>query len=314
MKKFTIIFINILIILILYFIFEYIIYKNYFIERYDIVRPFIKERKINNLFVLERFDKEELYNNEFKKSPVLLLGCSYTRGGWIPEETYAKKLSRLTKRPVYNWGRAGAGPEFVLGLIEEEEQNHILKNYQPEIIIYTYMFNHIHRLGYWDYYDILRKNGIMDYKGPKFLYNSYIYSYIRNTQFSKEYVEKKTYELQMKIFKCLVQKCKKLFPQSKFVFLLYYDINYDLSEGFTGSNGKNQKMIDEEFEVLYSDKFKQDLENLGTTVITTEELIGRKMDREEDRVPKTIDKNSYPHPSEKAWDEILPKLVKKLNL
>ena len=106
------------------------------------------------------------------------------------------------------------------------------------------------------------------------------------------------------------KQCDKLFPGSKFVVLLYSDVNKDLCEELL-SPGEDS--INRQFEILYSDDFRKNLEKIGITVISTEELIGRKMDREEDRVPSSIDPN-HPHPSASAWDEIVPALVKRLNL
>ena len=132
-----------------------------------------------------------------------------------------------------------------------------------------------------------------------------------NDKFMQSISRKELYDLQIKVYKAIIQETKKLYPDSKFVFLIYCDKNEDIVQ--IESWNVPQKEINEEFEILYSDKFKKDIENLGATVITTEELIGRKMDKEEDRIPKSIDEN-YPHPSEKAWDKIVPKLVQRLNL
>ena len=58
-------------------------------------------------------------------------------------------------------------------------------------------------------------------------------------------------------------------------------------------------------------EFKTELEKLGYTVIYTEELIGRKMNRPEDRLPDDISK---PHPAKHIWSIIVPPLIKKLSL
>ena len=106
---------------------------------------------------------------------------------------------------------------------------------------------------------------------------------------------------------------EKRFPKCKFIFLIYSDINNDLCKIISGENNENKDKIKKMFEIMYSKDFKKKLEDIGYTVITTEELIGRKMNKPEDRNPKTIDPN-YPHPSSKAWDEVIPKLIQELNL
>ena len=78
-------------------------------------------------------------------------------------------------------------------------------------------------------------------------------------------------------------------------------------------NNENEQRIEKMFEIMYSKEFRKQLEEMGFIVITTEELTGRKMYKLEDRQPKNVDPN-YPHPTSKAWDEVVPQLCKKLNL
>ena len=86
-----------------------------------------------------------------------------------------------------------------------------------------------------------------------------------------------------------------------------------MCEGHIAAAGNNPEYLQKEFDIMYSKNFREDLEKLGILVVTTEELIGHKMNKPEYRIPKNIDPN-YPHPSSLAWKEITPKLVKKFNL
>ena len=93
--------------------------------------------------------------------------------------------------------------------------------------------------------------------------------------------------------------------------ILYSDINYDLCKEFTGTNNEQSPEIEQLFNILYSQKLRKDIQDLKIYVISTEDLIGRKMDKKEDRIPNDPNR---PHPSAKAWDEIVPQLSKKFNL
>lgn len=63
--------------------------------------------------------------------------------------------------------------------------------------------------------------------------------------------------------------------------------------------------------ILYSPKWKN-LEKEGITVVTTEELMGRRMYKKTDILQNDI--TITIHPNSEIWKEIIPKLSKKLNL
>ena len=87
-----------------------------------------------------------------------------------------------------------------------------------------------------------------------------------------------------------VKAIKKNFPNTKFVILDFPDVS----------------VFSEKKEVLSDDIIKY-LESIGIIYINVEDLIGHKITDEY----RLSDKD---HPNEKAWDEIIPALVKKLNL
>ena len=97
------------------------------------------------------------------------------------------------------------------------------------------------------------------------------------------------------------------FKDTKFIVLLYSDtpeLVKSLNLPITDFEDKilNSTMW-EDFEKVNSDKLM---------IISTEELIGRKMDRTDDIIDN--ERTVTVHPSAKAWKEIIPALAKKLKL
>jgi hypothetical protein len=260
-----------------------------------------------------RFRPIEEADKKFSSPPILMIGCSYTEGELLsPDNTPEEKLSRLTDRYVYNWGMSGYGPIAFLALLDAEHKHHFI-TVKPEFIIYTYMFHHIERYGHFQFYNMLRRYGLIPFQKYNFLYNSYIYQYYKDIELDRYLWNDfdKRYDLFFNVVSKLKEESENLYPGSKFVMLLYSDVNQDLCEGIMGKNNENKEIVDKLFEVLYSPEFRKRLEDMEITIISTEELIGRRMYKKEDRMQN--DPN-HPHPSSDAWDEILPELVKKLNL
>lgn len=259
----------------------------------------------------EAYDKSKKYI----KPPILLLGCSYTLGELLkPNEYISSRLADMTNRFVYNFGTSGHGIINTLALLKAEKQRHLISE-KPSTIIYTYMFNHIERVGYWQFYNFLRQQNYIPFQKYNFLYRSYTYQYYQNVKLDQYYWNDQNYEKKLELFfnvlKDLKNECNILFPNAEFIVLLYSDINNDLCEGLWNSVNNQAERIQKQFDILYSNEFRKRIESLGIKVLSTEELIGRKMYKPEDRIPN--DPN-HPHPSTKAWDEILPQLIKKLDL
>lgn len=306
--------INLILILIIYFCTEVGFYI-YFCNRACYRIPFFQkgpEYYLENYPPL-RFQPIEKVEKKYTKPPILMIGCSYTEGELLPpDNTPEEKLSRLTERYVYNWGMTGYGPiVFLSSLIGEEKHKHITE--KPEYVIYTYMFHHLERYCYFQLYNTMRKLGLIPFQKYNILYNSFIYQYYKNIDIDGYFWSdfNNRYELFFNVVKKMKEESEKLYPGSKFVILLYSDVNNDICEGIMGENNSNKENVDKLFEVLYSNEFRKRLEDMGIIVLSTEELIGRKMYKKEDRIPN--DPN-HPHPSSEAWDEILPQLAKKLNL
>ena len=370
-KILKLVIINIIIILILVILTELGFYLYFTICKNRKYIPYLYNRKdiINTMWY--KPDRFKPYDSsiEHKAKPILMLGCSYTYGQWLEEEqNAASKINKLTGRHVYNYGTIGQGPMYSYLLMEEEEANPKITE-KPEYIIYTYMFHHMNRYMFWQFYNTYRKQQFVNQKYIPVLDRLYLFSYPKNARIDIYMCDDdnglKRVELLKTTIKKIKEKTDKLYPNSKFIFLIYSDINYDLCDGliekheevvnkeddteknkyqnlfikiFDFINNKINEFLDYKVNLLpeYNEQNYENIENVdktqlmfdlidngtikqaiesidGVEVITTEELIGRKMDRPEDRIPSSIDPN-HPHPSEKAWDEIIPKLVKKFDL
>lgn len=312
MKK--LIFINFVIVFLLFLISELFFWhmnSNCFNDNLPFFKIKMKDRI--SCFPPHRFFS---FNNEYKKKkPILLLGCSYAYGECIePEDNFATKLTELSQRWVYNFGVVGQGPIHALMLLNAEKEEHLIEE-NPEYVIYLYMFHHIIRYYFPPFYDYYRQSNWIPFQKYNFLYRSYTYSHFKNIELEKYYNDDKNYEKRIELFFKIMTDMKKksdeLFPNSKFIFLIYSDVQKDLCLGLWNTVYNDEQEMNKLFEIMNSNQFKDRLKAENIEVVTTEELIGRKMFRPSDRV---INDPNHPHPSASAWKEITPQFVKKFNL
>lgn len=329
-KIVKIILINALIFILVFFAAEYICYRSVFVSGPLDIPSYKKFDKVEKEYIVDNHlytnyekpnsknrltfenDGRSLVGKDYKKSPILLLGCSYTYGlGLAKQETFGYQLSQYTKRPVLNWGWKTEGADYSFLQLKQKENIDKLSKNPPQYVIYTYMYDHLDRLisknrQYRWYY--LRKYGIID--NQKYSPFDKIYTVLtyKNKIFENSLYKRNRYEnlldFDIKIIKGMKKEVQKYSPESKFVILIYSD-DYDVMK-------KNKKEVPfEEYNTLNSSKWKE-LEKEGFIVISTEELLGRKMNQDSD-----IIKNDYTltlHPSSKIWSQILIKLSQKLGL
>ena len=286
-------------------------YKN----PYFITIPDILEAVSDSAYYPRRYKEPDNKNDFTKKAPILLLGCSYAFGTYLTSDTnFQGQLRKLTNRWVYNFGIPGHDNATALMLLEEEQKHPILKR-KPEYIIYVYVFHHLQRNVEKKYYNFYRKEGFIPSQKYNFLYNFYTYAHFKNRILEDMYWNDLEFKGHQELFIKLLSKTKKitdkLYPQSKFIVLIYSDENYDHPDGTLENMGYSEFKLQKLFDIMESAEFKKKIENLGIEVITTQELIGRKMDKPEDRVPNDANR---PHPTAKAWEEITPKFVERLKL
>lgn len=306
MKKFFKIIAYNLLFFILFFIFaDYITYKiqvkrdysgwivyTRFLEAYKFmpIKNF-KETYAKNVENKEDsgwFRPDEITNS--KKNEIVLLGCSFTYGTKLQEnETFSYKLSKHTKRTVFNRGIPGSCINQMLYMIQAGLSSNI-KN--PEYFIYTFLDCHLLRL-YMPasfFHNVLmyykNDNGELKSKTDSeiWYWHSYLLRAIYEQLIYNGYFHKNKEQRQMMLQHLITtnNEIKKKYPASKFVV-------------FTYSGDEEIKSIE------------QELKNEGILVIYLSEL-------------SNIDFTKIPyvlydgHPSEKAWDVIVPFLSKKLSL
>lgn len=230
------------------------------------------------------------------KRPILFFGCSFTEGLDLnKEQTLAYKISDLTNRTTYNRGKSSTGPQFMYYQLND-------KNFKKEVpdaeyIIYTFIWVHFERLynyrtcQFLNYLNLRYKNvnnQLVEVK-PTFapIYSLYT---IKNLQYGIEREKTVQEEKDNKLFNLMMDESFKLaqkkYPHSKFVILDYPDWH--------------KKRL--------PSKEVKDLQNMGFIVVDVEDLIGHSLDDRKYLLEDNI------HPSELVWDEVAPKLVKKLNL
>lgn len=235
------------------------------------------------------------------KRPVLFFGCSFTHGSMLDNnQTLSYKISKLTGRTTYNRGFPGAGPQLMLLQLQDP---HFYKEVpDAQYIIYTFIWDHILRL--YSYNNCISptpegnyeinpryelKNGKLQKVKPAYLffYRSFLIKKIQYYIKQEKALDRKQY---FALFLAILKESQKLakthYKNVKFVILLYKD-----------SGG-----------AIFDESQIKAIEKEGFIVIDAEKLVGHELMSSKYRV---ADKE---HPSEQAWNEIAPKLIKELNL
>ena len=323
-RHFKILLINCFLFFLLFQIFEFFEYKTHYLIEYQNGWNMEKNSFFNNLLIFPLHNFDNALKNALKRTPVgnriifrtdsidvkntkpsvILFGCSFTFGaGLNDDETFSYKLSKYTRRNVYNRGIAGYGVQHMLYMLDNADKFRNISDFynistyaasQPMYIIYTFIGDHIYRLYKAnDYFDIY----LMFYKYDKnkklkkysekdlWWWHSYILRSIYMRKIDKYVLNilNKKNNFLLEHFILSNQKIKEIYPNSKFVIFVYDGDNYI-------------KLIQKE------------LEQSGIIVIYLSELTDIDFSQDEYKI------NDKMHPNAKAWNTIVPLLVKKLNL
>lgn len=321
-KFFKILGINLIIFLILLSISEFAIYQAHKHEIQAVTKMRSKMNKINGVYSspianydikIKKFSYErdkQLFRKpeglNYKKRPIIIFGCSLAYGdGLHSNETISYKLSQLTKRPVYNRAYQGWGMQHVLYQLRRADFYKEVPD--AEYIIYVMFDEHLQRLFKYQYpipynYILLRyklENNHFKEIHPllKPLWGLYtvneIQRYIENNIIVSEENLYKNQDYLFRMMKEIKSLSDKHYPNSKFVILYYRMPSYKMgSENFIDKNGLAQRLKNQGFIIIDSND------------ITPKDILTNKK-------YKTIDGW---HPSASAWDMLLPKVIKKLNL
>lgn len=315
---------NIVVFIFLFFILEFVIYcfaaseykkvyskilhliqVPYFIYSYQhdfAEQSYQRFDRANNIY-LRNPEKNYLHT----KKPVLIFGCSFAHGTFYlkNEQTVSFKIFEKTNRDVYNYGFPGCGAQHMLFFIRNIIPYKIPKREDPAYAIYIYIPNHLFRLR-TDIYPTLFSNGkTLQYK-------------INNGDLV---LEKPLFKIPYKLFTIkfflsindyIKKRNSKIDAMENFILLnsIFLESKEALQKRYP-----NLKFIILRYQVDGEDNFRElpymweTLKNQGFIVINSSDLIGRKfVNNTDDTVA-----DGY-HPSELAWDLLVPALIKELNL
>lgn len=241
-----------------------------------------------------KFFKPPKYGNGNKK-PVIFFGCSFTEGaGLTDEQTLAYKISQLTGRTTYNRGKGSTGTQFMYYQLSTPELKYEVP--EAEYIIYTFIWDHLFRLYNYQACPLVTGlnlrykvvNGKLEEIKPAFVpfYSLYLVKKFQVDIADKKAIEEEqNFKLFNFIMKESIKLAQKTYPQSKFVIIEYPDSHT---------------------QTLPPDEVIK-LKDMGFVVVNAEEMLGHNL---QDSKYRLVDN----HPSKLAWEEIAPKLARKLNL
>lgn len=307
MKKIVI---NIVVIFLIIFIFDFLVfylearkYANYSGIKglTDIYFDFYKRNPSQEFLYKEYILGEgnlyrDVVNKDSPKKPILLFGCSFVYGHQIPKESYfSEVLGKYTGRPVYNRAHHGFGVQHMLYQLENDDFYKVIP--EPEYIIYTYLDEHISRMyvpvvfSIGEYNDIFyeRKNNTVEFKKNNiFKRGSLFIIKLKTMSYGSRFFDKYKKENRDDFLKLHLLKAKKCvdahWPNSKFIILNYYD----------------------QFNTI--EIIRPELEKAGFIIINRNDLVP--FDIKDTRYSISETNN---HPNEHAWGYIVPKLMKEIS-
>ena len=238
-----------------------------------------------------KFNMRKPFGTQYKKEPIAVFGCSYAYGYKLKDEqSFGYKLSEYTKRPVYNRAYSGLSIQHMLYQLEREDFYKEVP--QPEYVIFVYIKGHISRCYCkkrdWfinEYLSYEKKNNrlIRWHKFYAPIFNLYSVNAVYNGIINMLYLYKVPItDFALQHFIQSKEMVDKHWKGTKFVV-----INYD---------DNDEKELNE-------------LEKYGIKVIHINHLA-----------PQVNYKQKYylskedMHPSEQAWSLLVPKICKELNL
>lgn len=278
--------------------------------------PYPTDIKTFSNYYERRKADEEFYTvvgPEYKNKPILLFGDVYANGLDTPEEkSLARKISDMTKSPVYNFARAGWGMQYMYYFLKNEEKMSSIKDVRAVIYLHNlYENERLHSLVTYPHHNYLNlKYKLVDdsivevIPQALFLYNSYFYRCV------KKYIGEKNVNTMnrnkiyynVKLFKTLLLKTKDIaklrYPTlEKFIVLRYVPEHFSMN---------NLQDVDDEI-AQYVYNTLQELNNSGVEIVDVTDLTDLDLSDSKYYNPDSS-------PKEEVFDSILPKFMKKTQL
>ncbi len=308
-KTFKIIFINILLLFIAFFVIDislfikdtkfhtrdyvYVspkLFFKYYINLYK--RAFYTKQNYDKIFITELYDYfapliymleyREPMNVESDRPPVLMLGCSFAYGTRLePEQTLMRKIADLTDRPMYNRALSAHGLNEMLYQFRSEEFYSIVP--KPEWVIYIFIPDQIRRtLMPCSMVDL----GIFYDKNLNLKHDINFPIVYKIKEKVLMYKKRQHVDFALSILGEIKSEAQKHWGDDVKFFFLYYYYDDDLWQ-----------------------YMKPRLENEGFVVSTVKDLVHSDI-----LMTKEYKVEDKIHPTEEAWGLLAPAIVDKINL
>lgn len=234
---------------------------------------------------------------EYKKKPILIYGCSVAYGFALSdEESFGNQLSKLTKRPVYNFGMSAKGLQHAYYLIKNDETI----SPEPEYVFYVFINDHLrrmfvncNRIDNTKYLTYRVKNGeLVENPQGSLADKSYLVGGVQNICYYslKNVFKKQIFDLAKTYLISMKNEIKVKYPNAKFVL-----INYD--------NSYYSELTPERV---------SELEKAGIEVIILNDEFQDKLKMDSYKNP--VQKDIFRHPNAKAWNLVVKYLAEKYDL
>ena len=244
-------------------------------------------------------DFKSYYPQNIVKNPILIMGCSFAYGYNLEEkDTLSYKLSEQTQRIVYN--RAINGASVQQAILQAEDNSLYKELSEPEYIIYVYNSEihiprlYLYMLNSWENLVNLRyevqNQKLVRAKEKSFINKLYLYNYYvkyKNLHIDKGLYTEDNLDFVLMHFNKFKEEIQKHWTKTKYVILFY---------------NCSESKSDFDIELM------KQLQEKGFIVLNTKDLTNIALGLE-----YQISEQDG-HPNAKAWELIVPNLVKELNL
>ncbi len=321
LKILYIVIINIIFLAVLFFAFDYSVYRQACKEFHEQHPNDKSELKYSYKTVISDYlyDLEHFFNGkgmylgrlpdglEYKDKPaIVVFGCSYAFGQYLnPNQTFSYKLAHQLKRPVYNRGAVGWSTQHMYyQTLSDAFYNDIPKN--TDTVIYVMIGDHLRR-SQIEHFFITDKWAYLHYtlKNDEFIqdnYNSKLANFFRALYIRKRYNHVLAQKYQTNDMK-YVRKAHKIV--AKFIIkskhnmedrlgkkLNFYVLYYEPGDWKVSFRGELSVLL-----------MKEGIKTISTTDLTDEDLFSKEYMMHENW-----------HPQEKAWNLLTPLIIEKLQL
>lgn len=235
------------------------------------------------------------------KNPIVIFGCSYAFGLYLNyNQTLSYKLAHELECPVYNRAISGAGFQHLYFQATSSSLYNTIKN--PDTIIYIMIQDHIRRI-FLNYLNILDYPILLHYKvnnNNEFILDNY------NNKLLCFFQSLYTVKLLNHIYANKLIYNQKNSEYLTDIITLYFTRSREELEKKWNKKLKFYIIMYEDYDILHKNLLKEKLENNGFFVISTKDLTNQNLLSEKYMMHR--------HPTEAAWDLLVPKIIEKLNL